>query len=94
MGQALKDCIARHMHNHPIDRFSEIGVPSEVQEIVDGMISVNDEVKPNEVLPKIEIFLIDDLPSDHALKSTATVNHLWELQEKVTNYLKYKRRQN
>jgi hypothetical protein len=95
MGQPLKDGIPRDMHDHPVDRFLEIGVPFEVQEIVDGMISVNDEVKPNEVLSKIKNFLVDDLPSDHALKSTATVDHLWEeLQEKVTNYLKYKRKKN
>jgi hypothetical protein len=74
---------------------SKIGVPAEIRKIVDAMISVNDQVKPNEVLTKIKEHIVVDLPSDHPLKSIATVDHLWEdVHLKVTNYLKYKRRQN
>jgi hypothetical protein len=53
MSKPLKDKNPRDMHNHPVDRFKEIGVPSAIKSLVDGMI-IHDEVKLNEVMLTIK----------------------------------------
>jgi hypothetical protein len=50
------------MHDHSVDHFKDIGLPSKVQEIIDGMLSVDNKVIPNEVMSKLKYFIVNDLP--------------------------------
>jgi hypothetical protein len=95
MGKPLANGVNREMHHHAVDRFAEIGLPPIICEIADRLIAKDEDVRPHEVIVEIKRFLLDDLPSDHELKSTGTDDDLWEsLKEKARNYIKYKRRMN
>jgi hypothetical protein len=92
MGNPLANGIHRHIHNHPVHQFEEIGLPEEVRTIVDSLIVTDDFVRPNEAFLKIKELVLDHFPSDHSLRPQVLVDELWEaLKEQVRNYVKYRR---
>jgi hypothetical protein len=95
MGKPLANSIPRDMHNHPVNPYAKIGLPSVVCKITNRLIAKDKDLRPQEVIVEIKTFLLNGLPSEHELKSTGTDDEVWEsLKEKVRNCIKYQRKRN
>ena len=81
------------MHHHPVDQLEEIGLPRCIRKIVDSLLAEDKDVSPHKACSDIKQLILDDLPTKHELKSSASNDNLWEaLKEKVRNYIKFQRK--